>query len=642
MSEVLDAEIVGEPGTDVATTPKIEVRESPLDHVKLHLVDNIDDAWAFKRWMSERRPTNALACDTETASLNAYIGKPLRLVQFGDTKTGWAVPWELWGGIALEALNTWEGDWVWHNSRFDINWLRAASLRARQPWHPQWHRMHDTLTQAHLDDPTRSRGLKPLGGMLIDQRAASSQAVLDKEMNLNNWDWESVPIVRTGAGSSYWIYGALDPVLTANLHDIFEPVRRDFHEAYELEMGTVRCIADMEWRGALVDVDYCRMMMERIEVGTKKIREWIREAYGIANATSTMQCIAKFEELGREITTFTKGGSKSLDKEQLQKFLIERDENGNELPGAELARQILKLRRGEKFTGPYFKNFEKYADANNIVHPTIWPCGTRTARMSIQDPALQTMPRKDPTVRDAFVPSEGNVLMAIDADQIELRLAAHFSQDAGLRAAFMESPDVFNTIATEAWGRPISKKDEERQYMKNGVYGKLYGASVFKIALTTGVPVAQMQRVMAQFDESYPGIARLQQAIISVGRQRSMDGGRPYINTPTGRRLYGDKGKEYTLTNYLIQSHAAEILKKGINDLHSVGLGPYLILPVHDELVLDVPRENYLEVKQLLEDTLNAVGKDYFIPLTWSADVMFNRWGDKYRAPDVPKELVTA
>jgi DNA polymerase-1 len=93
----------------------------------------------------------------------------------------------------------------------------------------------------------------------------------------------------------------------------------------------------------------------------------------------------------------------------------------------------------------------------------------------------------------------------------------------------------------------------------------------------------------------------------------------------------GDPGKEYTLVNYLIQSHAAEILKRGINDLDAVGLGEYLILPVHDELVLDVPREDLDDIKQTLVNTLNAVGKDYFVPLTWGADVMQERWGDKYR-----------
>lgn len=604
-----------------------------LDTVKLNLVDSVDNAFAFKRWLGERREHGAISCDTETPSLYAYGTKPIRLVQFGDMHAGWAIPWDLWGGVGLEALNAWQGDLVWHNSRFDINWLKRSSRIARQPWDPDWSRMHDTLTQAHIDDPTRSRGLKPLSGMLVDSRAQSSQSILEREMNVNNWDWDTVPIVREGAGSSYWIYGALDPVLTSHLHHHFTPVRQQFREAYELEMGVVRCIADMEWRGARVDLDYCRTMMAKIAAYSAAVRAWIRDVYGIENATSNPQCIAKFEELGRKITVFTKSGGKSLDKEQLQKFIIERDDAHPdvELPGTELARQLLSLRRGEKFTGPYFRNFEKFADANGFVHPTIWPVGTRTARMSITDPALQTMPRKDPTVRDAFIPSDGNILMAIDADQIELRLAAHFSQDDGLRRAFVESDDVFNTIASSAWNDTVTKKDPRRQTMKNGVYGKLYGASVFKISLTSGVPIVQMERVMAQFDQSYPGIARLQQAIISAGRHRGETQGRPYVTTPTGRRLYGDKGKEYALTNYLIQSHAAEILKRGICDLHAVGLGDYLILPVHDELVLDVPREEEVEVKQLLEETLNNVGAQYFVPLTWSADIMESRWGDKYR-----------
>jgi DNA polymerase I len=272
------------------------------------------------------------------------------------------------------------------------------------------------------------------------------------------------------------------------------------------------------------------------------------------------------------------------------------------------------------------------ADENSRVHPTIWPVGTRTARMSITSPALQTLPRKDPTVRDAFVPTTSdNVLIAIDADQIEFRLAAHFSRDEGLRHAFLNTPDVFNAIASEAFGDTITKGDPRRQTMKNGVYGKLYGAGVAKIAVTAGVPVHAMEVVMARFDQMYPGILQLQRQIESVARQRAATEGRPYVVTPTGRRMPGDPGKEYTLVNYLIQSHAAEILKRGINDLDAVGLGEYLILPVHDELVLDVPREDLDDIKQTLVNTLNAVGKDYFVPLTWGADVMQERWGDKYR-----------
>jgi DNA polymerase I len=600
---------------------------SPLDQVQLHLVDNLDEMLAFKTWVGTTHDENTLGFDTETTGLNPYGGplEHVRLIQIGDTMQGWAFPPE-WHGAPLEILRKWSGNWVAHNSRFDVNWLRekySSSLYA-----PDWSKIHDTMSLAHLDDPTRSRGLKPLSGMLIDPRASSSQVVLEKELNLNNWDWRTVPIVREGTGSSYWIYAALDPVLTCRLLvHAFHDTRITYREAYELEMGTVRCIADMERRGAKVDLEYCQRMTKIISDYGRQVREWVKDAHGIANATSTMQCIARFEDLGAEITRFTKSGAKSLDKEQLQLILID----GND-EAKQLAQALLDLRRGEKFTGPYFSNFQSMADENSRVHPTIWPVGTRTARMSITSPALQTLPRKDPTVRDAFVPTTSdNVLIAIDADQIEFRLAAHFSRDEGLRHAFLNTPDVFNAIASEAFGDTITKGDPRRQTMKNGVYGKLYGAGVAKIAVTAGVPVHAMEVVMARFDQMYPGILQLQRQIESVARQRAATEGRPYVVTPTGRRMPGDPGKEYTLVNYLIQSHAAEILKRGINDLDAVGLGEYLILPVHDELVLDVPREDLDDIKQTLVNTLNAVGKDYFVPLTWGADVMQERWGDKYR-----------
>jgi DNA polymerase-1 len=595
----------------------------PLDQVHLHLVDNMDDLVSFKNWVGQQHSSDVLGFDTETMGLNPYAPhKHVRLIQIGDTMQGWAFPPE-WHGAALEILHRWDGQWVAHNSRFDVNWMRQdyPGLYA-----PDWTRIHDTMTLAHLDDPTRSRGLKPLSGMLIDPRASSSQVVLEKEMNQNDWDWDTVPIIRQGVGSSYWIYAALDPVLTCRLYEHFHDTMITYRQAYELEMGTVRCIADMERKGALVDLAYCEKMTRVIGEYSQAVRKWIKDAHGISNATSTMQCIARFEQLGREITRFTKGGAKSLDKEQLQLFLIEADAQGNDL-----AQAILDLRRGEKFTGPYFSNFQDMADSSGRVHPTIWPVGTRTARMSISSPALQTLPRKDPTVRDAFIPEDGNVLIAIDADQIEFRLACHFSRDTGLQYAFLHTPDVFNAIASEAFNDVITKEDPRRQTMKNGVYGKLYGAGVPKIALTAGVPVHAMEVVMANFDRLYPGIITLQRQIEAVARQRSETEGRPYVITPTGRKMPGDKGKEYTLVNYLIQSHAAEILKQGINDLFAVGLGDYLILPVHDELVLDVPREDLEDVKHTLTATLNAVGKDYFVPLTWGADVMQERWGDKYR-----------
>src|SRR4051812_20206197 len=108
---VVDAEIV-------PASTEIAVHEDwSLDKVQLTLVNTIDRAMEFKRWLGERRPVDAIGVDGETPSLNPYAGPPPRLFQFGDSRHGWAIPWDGWKGVVLEALESWEGGMVFHNAR---------------------------------------------------------------------------------------------------------------------------------------------------------------------------------------------------------------------------------------------------------------------------------------------------------------------------------------------------------------------------------------------------------------------------------------------------------------------------------------------------------------------------------------------
>ena len=164
---------------------------------------------------------------------------------------------------------------------------------------------------------------------------------------------------------------------------------------------------------------------------------------------------------------------------------------------------------------------------------------------------------------------------------------------------------------------------------KNTVYGKLYGAGIATMARTAKVPEATMSSVVAGFDSRFPGVRHMQKRIDTVANQRLHDEGIAYVNTPTGRRLIADDGKGYTLTNYLIQCHAAEILKRKLAELDAVLPGEYMILPVHDEVVFDVPKEDAVEVRKLIEETMRD-DDTYSVPITASSDVMKHSWGGKY------------
>jgi DNA polymerase-1 len=580
-----------------------------LDHVNLHLVQTLEDAEAFMRWLGERR--TVLGVDTETSGLRPESHK-IRLIQFGDLNTGWAIPWERWSGLAEQVFNEYEGDFVLHNSKFDVRFITNALGTS---W--DWSRTHDTMAMAHLLDPLRSKGLKPLAAMLVDAKAVAAQRSLQDGMDANKWTWDTVPIDFP----PYWLYAAMDPVLTCHIYEKLAPdIHTEQHrDVYDLEMGTTRVIAKMEAKGARVNLEYCETKQRELMSYVQEAREWLRAEHGIQNATSNAQLISFFEQNNIQmLDKKTDSGAQSLDKEVLNSV------------DHIVAEVVLNIKKAEKNTGPYFKNFLHLADSNERVHPNIWTMGTRTARMSIDTPALQTLPRKDPTVRTAFVPSEGNVLITCDYDQIEARLTAHFSQDPGLIAAFASEEDFFCRIASDIFGEPISKNDPRRQLTKNTVYGKLYGAGVDKMAQTAKVNFDQMEAVVAGFDSKFPGVTSLQRKIVNLGSSRKKDSGRGYVVTPYGRMLFSDPGKEYTLVNYLIQSHAAEILKRKIVDLDAVLDEDWMILPVHDEVVFDVPQEHSTEALRIIEETMQDT-TGYLVPITTSGDILDTDWGQKYR-----------
>lgn len=588
-----------------------QVTESPLKHIKIEVVNSIDQAMAFKRWLGERR--RALAIDTETGGFKPERDR-LRLVQFGDTNVGWVVPWERWGGVAQEALNGYQEPIVMHNRPFDCRFLAHHA-----GWDVPWHRISDTMTEAHLIDPTRPKGLKALGSRLVDKDAISGERVLHKAMALNGWTWDTVPIDF----ELYEMYAGMDTVLTAHVHEYTAPIikQRGYQQALDLELTAQRVVSGMMDRGVMIDLEYCHRKSAELRAWTTRAREWIKYQYGIDNATSNRQVIKRLQQDGVEFTKRTPSGKDlALDKDVLESL------------DHPLAQYILAIRKAEKVCGSYLEKFEEMVGPDGRLHANINSLGARTGRMSITDPGLQTLQRDDPTVRTAFIPSTGNALVTCDADQIEARLATHFSEDEGLRAAFLSDQDFFCELASQIYQVPITKHDRRRQITKNTVYGKLYGAGYETIARTAKIPVQAAEAFIQAFDARFPGINALMDTTILEARHRYTAEGRAYVRTPLGREIPvdGSTNREYALLNYLIQGHAAEVLKKGLADLVAAGVDQYLVLPIHDEVVMDVPIDIVHDVRRVVEDTLTD-RETYSVPLTWSADIWSTDWGQKYR-----------
>lgn len=434
---------------------------SPLANVSLHLVDDIDGAMALKRWLGERRD-GPLAVDTETGGLSAWHNR-LRLIQVGDKHTGWAIPWERWGGVALEILNAWEGDWVAHNGVFDWKFISKHA-----GFDIPWHKLDDTLTMARLDDPTRFNGLKPLASSLIDRRAVAGQKALDEGLAANGWTWDTVPVDYP----PYWIYSSLDPVLTAHLDSHFRPrVQAQCPEAYDLERAANRICTAMMIHGLQLDVPYVEKSISEFDSSASEIREWLRSAHQITSPKSGGQLRRAFERLNQDIVFWTNTGAPQFDKEALGFY----EKSGQNDAVKQLAKLIRAVRHIEDIRDRYSAKFLEVRDSDDLVHCNINVMGARTGRMSVSEPALQQLPRDDKVIRGSFIPRPGHVLISCDLDQVEARLAAHFSRDEGLIQAFREADegggDFFCGVASEIFGEPIVKGDPRRQLTKNTVYG---------------------------------------------------------------------------------------------------------------------------------------------------------------------------
>jgi len=604
-----------------------------LGDVQLHLVDSVEKAQAFMSWLGERRPHNAIAVDTETGeippfgvrehALSPWHGR-LRLVQVGDGQQGWAIPWQEWAGVFYEAMDKFDGPLVCHNIAFEARWFAVQSR-----WEIPWERAHDTMIMAHIIDPLGSGALKRLAALHVDGRAVALQDTLDTELAKNGWTWGTVPINF----QPFWAYGALDTVLTMRLWEMFWEKcgpGKPYNRAYELEMAARKIVTRMEINGARVDLEYSKKKYDELTAYAESVKSWASQTYNGVSITSNMQLVRLFESLGADITSYTPSGQKSADKDQLKLLSIEgNDEVKN------LAEIVLKQRKADKLANTYFLNFLN-DNVNGFVHPSVKTLGARTSRMSIQNPALQTLPKGDDTVRTAFIPKdEDHVIITSDLDQVEFRMFASLSQDPNLITLFNRADatgsDPFTEIGREIYNDPtMQRSDKRRNLIKGTVYGRLYGAGVSKQALTAGVAEGQMRQVSDAFDTRFPGMAYFQRQIEDAGMRRLKSEGQGYVYTWTGRRLPCDEDRVYTLVNYLIQGGAAEVFKSNLVKLDQADLTELLIVPVHDEIVLNAPRKDAEEIKRIVQQCMTTT-EGWAVPLTAGIDGPMENWGEKYR-----------
>jgi DNA polymerase-1 len=234
------------------------------------------------------------------------------------------------------------------------------------------------------------------------------------------------------------------------------------------------------------------------------------------------------------------------------------------------------------------------------VHTSYHQAVAATGRLSSTDPNLQNIPIRTPEgrrIRQAFVAPKGQVLLAADYSQIELRIMAHLSGDKGLKKAFAADQDIHRATAAEVFETDFDAvTDDQRRSAKAVNFGLMYGMSAFGLAKQLGVARGEAQEYIDLYFDRYPGVRAFMDGI----REKAKEQG--YVETVYGRRLYlpeinarNAQRRQYaerTAINAPMQGSAADVIKRAMIILHdwllSSNARARMIMQVHDELVLEV------------------------------------------------------
>ena len=384
----------------------------------------------------------------------------------------------------------------------------------------------------------------------------------------------------------------------------------------EVEMPLVPVLAKMEIKGVGVDRSELESLNENLKSEVERLRDEIHKASGDENADFNINSPKQlqkvlFEDLGLTPQKQTKRGA-STDAGTLQKLR-------GEHPIIEL---LLEYREVEKLRSTYGEGLLKEVEDDERIHAVFNQIGARTGRLSSESPNLHNIPvrtEQGRQFRRAFVAPEGSVLVVADYDQIELRCIAHLANDPGLIAAFTAGDDVHVAVASRVFETPAEEVTfEQRSRAKAVSYGLVYGMEAFGLAQRMDIPNEEAQEIMDNYFGAFHKVKGYMDDVVAETEERG------YTETLYGRRrLFPDLARDMPAVRYNaaarqamnagIQGLAADIFKDALvkvdKEIAARGLSGFIVLQVHDEIILEVPETEREAAIELVRETMAGAYK---------------------------------
>jgi DNA polymerase-1 len=375
----------------------------------------------------------------------------------------------------------------------------------------------------------------------------------------------------------------------------------------EIELPLIPVLADMERSGIKVDPGTLRSLSEEMEKQLAELTTKIYRSAGVAFNINSPKQLGEilFEKLNLPSGKKTrKTGGYSTDQAVLEELAV-----SHEIP-----RLILEYRQIAKLKSTYVDALPGLINpATGRVHTSFNQAGAATGRLSSSDPNLQNIPVRTDLgrlIRRAFIPEKGNLLLAADYSQIELRVLAHLSQDLVLTDAFLQDQDIHERTALEVFGEAArSDRAEYRRRAKVINFGIVYGLSAFGLAQRLGIGREEAQAFIDAYFERYKGVRAWIDKTIDearkTGRVQTLFGRIRPMPDIHSKEFNTRQFAERTAINTPIQGTAADLIKIAMirvhNGLQEKHLSARILLQVHDELVLEAPEAEVGAASELVK-----------------------------------------
>ncbi|MEX1266170.1 MAG: DNA polymerase I, partial [Woeseia sp.] len=554
---------------------------------------------AFDRWFARMKKAGLVAIDTETTSLN-YMEAELVGISVA-IKAGEAAyiplahdypgaPDQLSRDAVLDTLKPYLEDpahhKVGHHLKYDAHIFARYGIRLAGM-------QFDSMLESYVLNSVASRhDMDSVARYYLDVGTIHYEDVAGrgaKQLTFNQIALEQAAP-----------YAAEDADITLRLHEHLwrelgkiKPLKKLYET---IEQPLVPVLFEMEENGVLVDRRMLKIQSGELAKTMADLEQQAHEAAGGPFNLGSPNQLQKilFEDQGLPVVRKTPKGQPSTAEDVLQELAAEYD----------LPRIILEYRSVSKLKSTYTDKLPLQINpATGRIHTSYHQAVAATGRLSSTDPNLQNIPIRSPEgrrIRKAFAAPDGKLLLAADYSQIELRIMAHLSDDAGLLDAFAKGLDVHRATAAEVFGMAIDDvTNDQRRSAKAINFGLMYGMSAFGLGKQLGIGRGQAQDYIDLYFERYPGVRTYMDNIRAEAREAG------YVETLFGRRLYlpqiNDRNAqrrqyaERTAINAPMQGTAADIIKKAMIDVHrwlrDSDVPVRMIMQVHDELVFEVDED---------------------------------------------------